>query len=124
MFYLVTLYVVGMQFGLVSILVTTVLLVPLWPINPMHGCARALLLLVILFMILSASVNGPVYEAAMRTQCSNHQRCIALGVLNFEASHMHFPQAFQTDEDGRPMRYLMVIKRRLSQTSPTAAAIH
>ena len=39
-----------------------------------------------------------VREAARRTQCMNNMRQIALGSLNFESAHMHFPTAGLTPD--------------------------
>jgi len=39
-----------------------------------------------------------VREAARRTQCMNNMRQIALGALNFESAHMHFPTAGLTPD--------------------------
>lgn len=39
-----------------------------------------------------------VREAARRTQCMNNMRQIALGSLNYESAHMHFPSAGLTPD--------------------------
>ncbi len=39
-----------------------------------------------------------VREAARRTQCMNNMRQIALGALNYESAHMHFPSAGLTPD--------------------------
>ena len=39
-----------------------------------------------------------VREAARRTQCMNNLRQIALGALNYESAHMHFPSAGLTPD--------------------------
>lgn len=44
-----------------------------------------------------------VRAAARRTQALNNLRQLALGILNYESAHGHFPPAYSVDDEGTPL---------------------
>ena len=48
-------------------------------------------------------VSGPPREAAIRNQCTNNEKQIALALYNYHDKHNSFPPAFSQGKDGKPL---------------------
>ena len=52
---------------------------------------------------------GDARPAAERNRCINNMKQLALGILNYEAAHGHFPPPYIADADGVPMHSWRVL---------------
>lgn len=71
--------------------------------RPSWGCVLTgigLPLFVIMFVLPNVRNAGP---AALRSQCQNNLKQIALALFNYEETHGFFPPAYTVDSNGKPL---------------------
>lgn len=103
MFYIMSIYTVGLALGTWTLLPTTVVLV-LWGLDRLDGRSPTLIssLLALYLLGMALPPLGPVQNTGDRTICYDNVRRLTIGIINFEAAHQKFPPAYEVDDNGQP----------------------
>ena len=105
LFYIMTLYAVGLVFDIWTIALTTLVLVFWWMASDIRvrfwfWLWASLVLAMITLLLLPV---GQIRESSRRTECLNRVRQLTLAMHNYESNLGRFPAAYLKDEAGKPI---------------------
>ena len=105
LFYVTTVYAVGLVFGSWTIVLTTLVLFFWWLVSISQSRFWILLsaTLVLAIVTLLLFPVSQVRESSRRTECLNRVRQLTLAMHNYESDLGRFPAAYLKDEAGKPI---------------------
>ena len=74
-----------------------------------EATAASAVLITLTLIVLMLPAGSAAREAAVRSQCSNNLKQIALAMVNYEQKHGCFPPAYLCDKHGKPMHSWRVL---------------